>query len=106
MSHHTLLQQILDEGQRAWFGDVVITGGVSTNGLPVLCDSTGCIIPWDEIEECYQALRAFHEQYTPEAIAAYNKHVSEELPPETTWEAWRRQRREYRPGIIYLLEPV
>ena len=82
----------------------MISGTISTNGLPVLCDSAGRIIPWNEIEECYQALRTFHEQCTPEEIAKYNERALEELPPETAWEAWRRQRREYRPGMIYLLQ--
>ena len=103
MSQQTLLQQILDDGQRTWFGDPIIFGAITMDGLPMLCDHTGRIIPWDEIEECYHALRSLYEQYPPEAIAAYNEKLSEEIP-ETSWEAWRRQRRVYRPGVIYLLQ--
>lgn len=103
MLHQTLLQQLLDKDQRAWFGDVVIHGRMLLDGTPVLCDHAGRIIPWQELEECYQALRAFYDQYTPEEIAEYNAQLPDELPQELPAQAWRRQRRSYRPGTIYLL---
>lgn len=103
MEEQTLLERICDDGRQAWFGSEKIVCRQLNSDFVVLLDETGQVIPWAEVQELYTALSTFYEQCSPEDIVEYNRNKVHKPSDETSWEAWRRQRREYRPGIIYLL---
>lgn len=104
MEEQTLLERICDDGRQAWFGSEKIVCRQLNSDFVVLLDETGRVIPWAEVQELYTALSTFYEQCPLEDIVEYNRNKVHKPSDETSWEAWRRQRRAYRPGIIYLLQ--